>query len=319
MKYVLVLSLLLSSFGSIANDVQDASAWLNRLSETLNQRHFSTAFVVVKNNQAEPYHWAHGIDEQGEQLEILSLLNGPRKDILRKGEIVSYIEPGLPAYSLATNQISGPIPSIFSSDINQLSQYYDFVSVGRSRILGRAAQLIRIVSKDPHRLGHWVWLDEESGMLLKMALLTSKGQLLEQVQFTYLELPENMPNQLNQVNEMTLPNVIELPSANSDLELNWQVGWLPMGFERKRVNRHRINLLKQPAEFMLFSDGLVDVSVYVTQSSDKQRAPEFVRDGATIVYNQVNNGFEVSVVGKIPTATAKLMAESIQFKLQSIQ
>lgn len=319
MKYVLACCLLLSSFGSIANENQDASVWLNRLSETLNQRHFSTAFVVVKNNQAEPYHWAHGINEQGEQLEILSLLNGPRKDILRKGEIVSYIEPGLPAYSLVTNQISGPIPAILSGSIDELSDYYDFVSVGRSRILGRAAQLIRIVSKDPHRLGHWVWLDEESGMLLKLAVLTAKGQLLEQVQFTYLELPENMPSQLTQIGEMTLPNVVDIPSANNELELNWRVNWLPQGFERKRVNRHRISLTKQPAEFMLFSDGLVDVSVYVTQSNAKQSAPEFVRDGATLVYNQVRNGFEVSVVGKIPAATAQLMAESVQFKVQSPQ
>lgn len=317
MKYVLPLLLLVSSFSSLANDDQDANAWLDRLSQTLNQRHFSTAFVVVKNNQAEPYHWAHGVNENGEQLEILSLLNGPRKDILRKGEIVSYIEPGLPAYSLATNQVSGPIPAIFRGDIKELAQYYDFVSVGRSRILGRAAQLIRIVSKDPHRLGHWVWLDEESGMLLKMALLTSKGQLLEQVQFTYLELPVQMPSQLLQVNEMKLPSLIDIPDANNDLTLSWQVNWMPVGFERKRVNRHRINVIKQPAEFMLYSDGLVDVSVYVTQSTSTQPVSDYVKDGATVVYNHVRNGLEVSVIGKIPTATAKLIAESVQFGAKS--
>ena len=34
-------------------------------------------------------------------------------------------------------------------------------------------------------------------------------------------------------------------------------------------------------------------------------------DGATVVLNQVVNGFEVSVVGKIPANTAKAIADSV--------
>jgi sigma-E factor negative regulatory protein RseB len=34
-------------------------------------------------------------------------------------------------------------------------------------------------------------------------------------------------------------------------------------------------------------------------------------DGATVVLNQVVNGFEVSVVGKIPAKTAKVIADSV--------
>lgn len=152
MKLLVKLLLLLTlSFSATAEqaeniDAEDsATVWLKRLSDSLNTMNFSTSFVVVKNNHAEPYHWLHGLNEDGEQLEILSLLNGARRDILRKANVVSYIQPELPPYSVLSAELRGPIPNILSGDIEKISTIYNFNLVGKSRILGRTAQLIRIV------------------------------------------------------------------------------------------------------------------------------------------------------------------------------
>ncbi|NQZ81597.1 MAG: MucB/RseB C-terminal domain-containing protein [Colwellia sp.] len=311
MRKLIVLLLLSITTSAIATENEQATSWLQKLSLSLKQLNFNTSFVVVKNNQAEPYHWFHGINEGGEELEIISLLNGPRRDVLRKGSIVSYIEPELPPYSIATKQISGPIPTVFRGDMSSISSSYDFVSVGRSRVLGRPAQLIRIVSKDQHRFGYWLWLDQESSLLLKFALITRTGQLLEQVQFTHLEITKHLSENLKQLETAELPQISEVPKSFQENDMAWRVGWLPNGFKRIKANRHRISSTKQPVEFMLFSDGLVNVSVYINNSADKQRAVEYVMDGATVVLNQVNKGFEVSVVGKIPSKTAKAIADSI--------
>ena len=308
LAYLLWLSI---SFSATAVEKEQATTWLDTLSQSLKERNFSTSFVVVKNNQAEPYHWFHGLNEQGEELEVLSILNGPRRDVLRKSDVVSYIEPELPPYSIATRHISGPIPAILRGNISSLASSYDFISVGRSRILGRTAQLIRIVSKDQHRYGYWLWLDQDTGLLLKLALLTRKGQLLEQIQFTHLDITEKPAEALRQLQKADLPPVIDLPTNNPSNDMAWEVKWLPEGFEKIKANRHRIFTTKQPVEFMLFSDGLVDVSVYISASKDKQRAVEFAMDGATVVLNKVVNGFEVSVVGKIPSQTAKAIADSV--------
>ncbi|XQW84307.1 MucB/RseB C-terminal domain-containing protein [Thalassotalea piscium] len=292
---------------------EQAQLSLNALSHSIKTLNFSTSFVVVKNNEAEPYHWFHGVTDEGKELEILSLLNGPRRDILRKDGIVSYIEPDLPPYSIISNDIKGPIPSVFSQDFTVLDKSYDFISVGRSRVLGRTAQLIRIVSKDVHRYGHWVWLDQQTGLLLKLAIATRTGQLLEQVQFTHLDISEKPGESILQLAETELPKALEVPDDYQAPTLSWQVKWLPQGFESISTNRHRITLTKQPVEFMMFSDGLVDISVYVSPSNVRQRAVEFLMDGATVALNQVNNGFEVSVVGKIPSKTAKAIADSVAF------
>jgi len=316
MYYGLLLTLgILCMPSGLANTTENISAkiWLEHLSKALKTINFSTSFVVVKNNQAEPYHWYHGVDKKGIELEILALLNGPRRDTLRQGNIVSYLEPNTQPYSVNSSQISGPIPSVFSSDINILEKSYDFVSVGKSRILGRPAQIIRIVSKDANRYGYWLWLDQESGLLLKTAVITRKGHLLEQIQFTYLEISSKIAISLQHLAEAELPKVINVPEQDTPTQFAWQVNWLPLGFEQIKADRHRINLTQQSVEFMQFSDGLVDVSVYVSPSNSAKREVEFVKDGATVVLNQVVNGKEISVVGKIPANTAKAIADSVSF------
>ncbi|XPF93656.1 MucB/RseB C-terminal domain-containing protein [Colwellia sp. RE-S-Sl-9] len=311
MRILICVLLLSTGFSALAAEIEQASTWLNALSQSLKTRNFSTSFVVIKNNHAEPYHWFHGVDETGKELEILSLLNGPRRDVLRKNEIVSYIEPELPPYSVETSQISGPIPAIFSGDIVSLEKNYDFISLGKSRVLGRSAQIIRIVSKDKNRFGYRLWIDQDSNMLLKMSVITREGIVLEQVQFTHLEFSQDLPEPLKQLQNTDLPPVVDVPQGVVDNDLHWKVNWLPNGFEKIRANYHRLSITKQATEFMLFSDGLVDVSVYINKSAVNHREPEFVMNGATGIFNQVIKGVEVSVVGKISSITAKDIADSV--------
>jgi sigma-E factor negative regulatory protein RseB len=313
MKLLSSLLLLLSiSCSAIANEEIPAKVWLEQLSNALKKLNFSTSFVVVKNNQAQPYHWFHGIDDKGNELEIFSLLNGPRRDVLRKNNTVSYIEPELPAYSVLSTHIISPIPAVLSKDILVLESSYDFISVGRSRILGRPAQLIRIVSKDASRFGYWLWLDQKTSMLLKLAVVSRNGQQLEQIQFTHLEISEKPAESLLQLESTVLPPIVDIPKEYQQQQLMWKVNWLPEGFTQVSANRHKISVTQQPVEFMLFNDGLVDISVYVNASKEQQRTADFAMDGATVVFNQVINGIEVSVVGKIPSQTAKAIADSIQ-------
>jgi len=312
------------SFSVVAVDAEQAKLSLERLSQSLRQLNFNTSFVVVKNNQAEPYHWLHGIVEKTEveseeingasvELEILALLNGPRRDILRINNTVSYIEPEYAPYSIRSEQISGPIPTVFGRDISILENNYHFVSVGKNRVLGRAAQLIRIVPKDSHRFGYWLWLDQQSGLLLKLAVITRQGKLLEQIQFTHLDITDSISENLKQLQATELPKAIDIAAKQPMTDLSWQVNWLPDGFTPIKSDRHRIKTNKQAVEFMLFNDGLVDISVYVNPNKEKQRAIEFASDGATMVLNQVINNIEVSVVGKIPLETAKKIVNSVSF------
>lgn len=309
----LILSLACAFCVSTSAQASQAYQWLERLSDSIQQLNFNTSFVVVQNNSAEPYRWLHGRDEDGTELEILSLLNGPRRDVARKDGIVSYIEPNIAPYSVLSSAISGPIPAAFSGDVSALAVSYNFIPIGRSRILGRVAQGVRIVSKDQNRYAHWLWLDEESGLLLKSALATKQGQILEQIQFTHLEITDQITDALVQLKQASLPAVVEVPSSTGSNAFNWQVSWMPIGFKAVKQSRHGLAGGGQLVEFLLYNDGLVDVSVYVSPSSIEQKNVEYVHNGATVVLTVTRQQKEISVVGKIPAATAKAIADSIIF------
>ena len=311
------LFLLLLSFNvsAVVTDTESAKLWLERLSQSLRQLNFTTSFVVVKNNHAEPYHWLHGVSEDDLELEVFARLNGPRRDVLRQGNIVSYIEPEQKPYSVISADVRSPIPAIFRGNITELEASYRFISVGRSRILGRVAQLVKIVAKDQYRYSYWLWLDQQTGLLLKMAILTRQGQLLEQIQFTHIEVSEQLSDNLVQFQLTELPAVNKLNNQQPDKALSWQVDWLPQGFTMVKSNQHRLNSYSPDDDksvgFMLFTDGLVEVSVYVSPSQENFRAAEYASDGATTVFNHIAQGIEIGVVGDIPLATAKKIAESI--------
>ena len=316
MKFSALFLLLVSlNTSALAAETESAKLWLEQLSKSLRELNFTTSFVVVKNNQAEPYHWLHGIGENSQELEIFSRLNGPRRDILRQGDIVSYIEPEQEPYSIISQSVQSPIPTIFRGDFSELEDNYRFISVGRSRVLGRVAQLVRIVAKDKYRFSYWLWLDQETGLLLKMAILTRQGLLLEQIQFTHIEVSEQLSESLVQFQSTELPEIIKLNNQHKNRVLAWKVDWLPQGFAVIKSNQHNLNSHNQgenkAVEFMLFSDGLVEISVYVNLSQENFRAPEYASDGATMVFNHIVQGIEVGIVGDIPLATAKKIAESI--------
>ncbi|TLU59908.1 transcriptional regulator [Thalassotalea litorea] len=289
-----------------------AKQWLQRLSNSLRQLNFDTSFVVVRNNRAEPYRWLHGI-EDGRELELISLLNGPRKEAVRVDNTVSYFESNQQPYSVTTDSISGPIPRAFTSDIEKVHQSYDLVEVGKSRILGRPAQLIRLVSKDKQRFGYWVWLDIESGLLLKAAIINGEGELLEQIQFTHLTISEHSNEMLKQLLEAELPKTHDNPLEVSQAQLNWRVNWLPNGFDMLESNQHFVETINLPVDFLLFNDGLVDVSVYVSATDEAPRKSSINQTGATVLLSQIREGYEINVVGKVPAQTANAIADSITF------
>ena len=179
-------------------------------------------------------------------------------------------------------------------------------------MLGRSAQIVRIIPKDANKYAYWLWLDQKNSLLLKLAIVTRKGPTTRANSvYSHLEISEHLAESLKQLAQTDLPDIVEIPDGYQQQQLSWQVDWLPQGFKQVNANRHRIVTTQQPVEFQSFSDGLVNISVYVTPSQEAQRGPDFVMDGATIAFTQISQGFEISVVGKIPSTTAKRIADSI--------
>ncbi len=306
-----VLSLVLS-FNVFANDTNPAKDLLLNMANAVHTRNFDASFVVVKGKAMEPYRWVHA--KPGEtELEHLSLLNGAGLEMVRINDQVTYFEPQSQPYSINTDSIAGPIPEVLFKDIEALSSQYDFVLGGKGRIAGRAAQLVRIESKDEYKYNYWIWLDTESSLLLKAAYVNHKGEALEQLQLTHISVTEQPAPMILEVLNRNFPtplpgNALEGEKSNAT---NWRIGWLPNGFKLLKSDRHKLDLNNELTDYYLYSDGFVEISVFVQRPLPGRRLSGSLTSGATTIYVHNGGNFDVSVVGNVPRQTAKAIAESV--------
>lgn len=307
-----ILSLVLIA-PAIANDDNSAKALLLNMADAVHNRNFDASFVVVKGKAMEPYRWLHAKQDNTE-LEHLSLLNGAGLEMVRVNSQVTYFEPQSEPYSINTDSIAGPIPEVLFKNIERLSANYDFVLGGKGRIAGRGAQLIRIESKDEFKFNYWLWIDNESSLLLKSAYVNHQGEMLEQLQLTHISVTEEPAPMLLEILNRDFPTPLPLNAEETQTENavnNWQIGWIPKGFNLLKSDRHKLDLNNELTDYYLYSDGLVEISVFVQRPLPGRRPSGALSSGATTVYVHNAGGFDVSVVGNIPSTTAKAIAESV--------
>lgn len=293
-------------------DPLSAISWLERLAKQTSLLNYEVSFVLnIPGKDAQPFLWRHAKIDDDTQIEQLSLLNGPGFENIRVNDVVSVFQPGYPPYSMYGNAIDGPIPYALLHEPNQLQMSYQFLLVGRNRISGRAAQQIRITSIDKTRYGYHLWLDEETGMLLKLNMHGLDGKLLQQIQVTQLRIDDRVAEVFSQLQQDNLPRVINVVTP-PQRKHEWTLAFLPEGMKPVKQDIHQLAITGQVAEYSLFSDGLVNVSVYIQAATGAFQDDVNLNNGANTVHSRTDGKVQVTVVGDIPLVTAQLMAKSIE-------
>lgn len=291
-----------------------AKEWLDRLKELVTNNNFEARFVVYRiGEDAAPYLWRHALMEDGPDMEQLNLQNGPGKEFIRIGDRVSVFEPDTHPYTVYGESITGPIPWALLKNQSKLYQAYQFLLVGRSRVAGKPAKQIRVVSEDGSRYSYQIWLDEESGMLLKMNMTDSQGNVLEQIQMLGFSVTSQPHSYFSKINKEKLPRVMSQPDGIAGNHV-WEVGFLPKGMQEVSQETRRLARTNKTVEHHLYSDGLVDVSVYLEPVQASFNKDFALRDGVNTFLSRVVNDTQVTVIGEIPPQTAHAIATSIKRK-----
>lgn len=288
-----------------------ANAWMRRLSDTVKALPFEIGYVVSSpRHETMPYLWRHIKTENGIEIEQLSSLNGPGFEQIRIGNKVSIFEPGVNPISIKSDAIDGPIPSAFIYHPEQLDDGYDVLLMGRDRVSGRMAQQIRIVSKDKSRYQYKLWLDEQTGLLLKQNTYDLKGNLLKQILVTQLTVNDNVKEYFVNIQPSQLPPVTTLSNQES-AELAWKLGFIPKGMRAITQQQRVIANSNQVADYIMLSDGLVEVSVYVTEAIESAQENLAYSFKTTNIVSISDGSIQVTVVGDLPAETANKIASSI--------
>lgn len=305
------VSLLVGSLfcSSIASAQTSASgALLQQMEQASQNLNYEFAYINVSRLGIESLRYRHAVIDNRIFAQLLQM-DGPRREVIQRGNDISYFEPGLDPFSLPGNHIIDALPGLMFADFSRLGEAYDFIPVGRSRMADQMCEVVRIVSRDGTRYSYVVWLDVDTKLPLRIDLLDRDGETLEQFRVISFAVDEGVRNLMQGLEKANLPPSLSLP-AGDKVELSWQPNWLPAGMKLISQSRRDIPSMNKTVESRLYSDGLFSFAINVTPA-DKSSSVQALRTGRRTVQTEVRNNNEITVVGELPPATAKRIADSI--------
>jgi len=335
MKPAVLAALLLFSAGSACADPapQDNSrSWLQAMAFAAHQTDYSGTFVYQYGNHVEVSRITHVFDRTGEYSR-LERLDGPRRTIIRNNdEVWCYL--GDRKVRVELRQGGREFPALLPEQLTLLSENYRIKRGEESRVAGFPARAIVFQPRDTLRYVHKMWAHDDSGLLLKAAVLDERGGLIEQYTFTQLELGGNVDRRwitadpprppvhappprpagkdLPSVRDPHLAGALPIINEPAAIVSGWQID-APPGFKKIAEVRRLLPGKDAPVIQMVFSDGLAGISVFI----EKAPANDDGRDGLSSqgiiqAYSRTIDDQLVTVIGEVPPRTVMQVAYSVR-------
>jgi len=312
-----VLALLLVAVVPVAAaGDRPASAWLEQLGPALNMTSYRGVFVYARGGRVHSMQVAHRYVD-GMVQERLVLQDGGAGEIVRRGMDVVCVLPRQGKFRLDQVIPSGPFAQASASSLMPVNRWYRSDLVGEDRIAGYDAVIVALTARDAYRYSHRLWLEKNTGLLVKRDVGEAGGPPLEHFQFTSLEITGDIPD--SELEVQTRGQVVTRSSGDTNTGqpaeavgrmAGWQLGWRPQGFVPAVAPG------TGTGQAIAFSDGIAAFSVFVEPEGAVKMPRGASRIGATTVYMReltvAGKPFLVTVVGEVPPKTARQVADSVR-------
>lgn len=323
-----MVGVLLSVFPQASRGADEAREWLEKMNRALATRNYDGTFFHLSDGHVETMRIVHRV-RAGRVTERLVSLDGSGREFVRNNDELTCYLPDQHTILVEPRQDRGPflgsLPQ-FGLDVNE---FYTVEELPNSRVLGRPARVILVNPKDQFRFGYRLWLDENTAMPLKTQLCDSRGQMIEQILFARLEMPENIPDSdltptVHTEGMRWVHQGASHDSASPALSA-YRASELPPGFHLTVSGAQTLGGATVPATHLVYSDGLATVSVFVEASRDAKPGTDttagtpseppmqgLARVGSGFAFSTVVQGHQVTAVGEVPAQTVELIAHSVK-------
>ncbi len=288
-------------------------ALLQKMGQISQSSTYELSFININSQGIVPIRYRHTLID-GKPLAQLMQMDSTRREIVQRGDEISYFEPGLDAFSLRNDHIVDYIPSIIYQNFNELSGYYNFIDAGRTHIGDIPSRVVRVLSKNNDRYDYVLFIDEERYLPLRVDLLDKNNDIIEQFRVITVNEGSEVKDALNSLRTVNMPPLLLVPKSKP-LVYNWSVSQLPEGFKEVKRSNHQISETEF-SQSILFSDGLFDFSIYVNKSGQQVNSPErdkMLRYGRNTIYTYDKEGNEITFIGQLPFPTAQAIVNSVVF------
>ncbi|TFV90313.1 transcriptional regulator [Oxalobacteraceae bacterium OM1] len=328
-RFVVALSALVpftlhAESGDPAVETRDAQAWLKKIQSAAQKLNYSGTFVYQQASQFRTSRITHVLDGRSE-IEKLEILDGkPREYIRNNDEVICYVPEArtLLVEKRATQEL---FPALLGNVPADLADYYDVRKGEAARIAGQECQSLVLEPRDKLRYGYKLWADKATGLLLRAQTLNEQHEIVEQISFTQvsignIERSRARPSYMN-TQGWHVENAV-LGQTNLS---GWSVKSLPPGFKKIReVKRlvsdapaaaggHASVVAQREVSQIVYSDGLAAISVFVEPGS-QSRTEGSAQQGAMNIVGKRHGDFWLTIVGEVPAAAIRQVANSIEYR-----
>lgn len=301
---------------------QDARQWLERMLNSTQTLNYEGTFIYVQGPHVEAMRIIHGGGAGSERQRLVSLSGPPREIVVANNNVVCLSPRGQALFAGGDHRRSS-FPWSIPRELGQLENHYELQILGEDRVAGLEARVIAIKPRDAWRFGYQLWLDQRNGLALRSALLDERGQPVEQLMFTDLQIKPQIDDAAFTapalVREGAAPKVGS--SATDDqasvgelvTQSAWRVEQLPEGFIKVSHKRFTEASGHHSTEHLVFADGLATISVFLERlEGDPPLLQGSSQLGSMNAFGTLIDGYQVLVVGEAPAATVRRIAAAIQ-------
>nr|WP_325665549.1 MucB/RseB C-terminal domain-containing protein [Collimonas sp.] len=306
-------------------DKQEAQALLRKIQSAAQKLNYSGTFIYQQANQIRTSRITHVLEGRNE-IEKLEILDGQPREYIRRNEDVTGYLPETKTKIVEKRVTQDGFPAILGALPSDLNEYYNIKMGETGRVAGFDCQAVLLEPKDNMRYGYKLWAEKNSSLLLRVQTLNGKNEIIEQISFTQIGIGNvdrrGLRPSFGSTNTWhTESNVINPAALNE-----WSVSGMPPGFKKVRELK-RLVIEGPPAKNgasvppaarrevsqLIFSDGLVAISIFIEPGS-QSRTEGSLQQGALSIVGKRQGDYWLTIVGDVPPAAMKQVANSIELK-----
>ena len=294
----------------------EALSWLQKIAAAPRHYNYVGTFVYSSEDQIETSRIIHLVNEEGEQ-EKSVVLDGPPREIIRNNDEMRCYLPESKTVVTEKRWLRKVFPALLPQPLMNLDDNYIVKKGKQERVSDYVSQVIELEPRDDKRYGQKLWVDSNTGLLLKAAVM-DKGRVVEQFVFTDLKIGGEIDKDLlkskysDKAAEWRMTNLVS--STQGSGQLGWQVKDPPPGFKKIVEMKRNLSGKSRPVAHIALSDGLAAVSVFIEPISGGASSPTeglYHSRGAINIYTRTLGDNIVTAIGEVPPATVMQIGNSV--------
>lgn len=292
----------------------DGDDWLTRASNAVRTTNYSGVLVYLRDGKMDTLRIVHRYKDGNERERLISLSGEPR-EIIRDNGMVTCVLPNQQVVLVARHAMQSLLSNVADLVSSGLKNNYEVKNIGSERLADRMCHVVAVQPKDQFRYGYRLLIDQKTNLPLKLELIRNK-KVLEQMMFTDIDFPKNITDAALKPTFDTHKfrwirhQEVKTADAPKAVKGEWHATQLPAGFRMAESGWRRVSggsLARQ----LLFTDGIATVSAFIAQASDHPFIGSTTM-GAVNAYGRETDKHQITVVGEVPDATVKFIAEHIK-------